>query len=72
MMCQVNKGAVRISIHVQLSSIGRRQALKIYQVTPPLRLCIPEKHSDYPPVLMSLLEIIPIFRQFDVTALAAS
>ena len=59
-------------MHVHLSSIGRRQALKIYRVTSLLRLCIPENHSDYLPKLMALLEIIRIFRQYDVTALAAS
>ena len=52
---QRNKEAVRISIHVFLLSIGRRQVLKIYQVTSLLRLRIPENHSDYPPVLIALL-----------------
>ena len=36
------------------------------------RLRIPENHSDYPPIPMVLLEIIPIFRQSDVTKMPAS
>ena len=36
------------------------------------RLRIPENPSDYPPIPIALLEIIPIFRQCDVTKLPAS
>ena len=55
-----------------LSSVRRRQVLEIYQVTSLLRLCIPGNHSDYPPVSMASLEIIPYFRQRDVIILATN
>ena len=47
-------------------------SLKIYQLTSLPRLYVPENHSDYPPILIALLEIIPIYRQCDVTTPAAS
>ena len=43
-----------------------------YQVTSLLRPCIAENHSDYPPVLMAIIEIIPNNRHDHVTALAAT
>ena len=64
--------AVEIRIHVYLSLVRRRQVLKVYQLTSLPRPCIPENHSDYPPILIALLEIIPIYRQCDVTSPAAS
>ena len=39
--------------------------LKVYQLTSLPRLCAPENHSNYPPILIALLEIIPIYRHCD-------
>ena len=46
--------------------------LKVYQLTSLPRICVPENHSNYPPILITLLEIIPIYRHCDVTAPPAS
>ena len=61
---------MRISIHVHFSPIERRQVLEIYQVTSLLPPRIAENHSDYTPVLLAILEIIPRIRHDYVTALA--
>ena len=50
----------------------KQTSLKAYQLMSLPRICVPENHSNYPPILIALPEIIPIYRRCDVTAPAAS
>ena len=59
--------------NIRIFAVSKTQtSLKVFHLTSLPHICVPENHSNYPPILITLLEIIPIYRHCDVTAPAAS